>query len=149
MLTREEQGLTVQIFKFFREGDGDSPTHQEYSVLVCKQSEVFFPAFLLYGSPVWASLAIGETVKFHKYPEFSNNYLLRAGYTFAVKELFMDALVEYFINHKAHWHIEGNGSFLVIHTHTFYRNPESLKAFMDKSLEVMNLLLDEAEQKGF
>ncbi|CAA6804725.1 MAG: Sulfate transporter family protein [uncultured Aureispira sp.] len=82
-----------------------------------------------------------EDINMEEYPEFSNKFLLEGANTKAVRKFFNEPLINY-LNENPYYHIECNGTMLLIFKEMRFATPSAMTRLHEFSNELAEILLE-------
>lgn len=133
-------GTDVAVFDFTAIRGKNQATQ---TVVWMQRRGVRMTEFALRPESAWNKLGVwighGD-INFESHPEFSRSYLLRGDDENAIRELFTDAVLNFYERHPD-LITEGSGTKLLFYRDRVLVKPENLRSFLDEALAVRALFL--------
>lgn len=133
--------LNVAIFDYqYVDGYGKNSHTWSQTVISLQLEKSTLPSFSLRPENVLhklVSLMGYQDIDFESNPDFSKKYLLRGRDEAAVRGLFRSWVLTFFEAEPGLW-VEGEGNKLIVYRQSAQVNPEAIRAFLDKGLQILD-----------
>jgi hypothetical protein len=134
-------GFRVSLFDYSFTTGGGKSSHTWTQTVAAFTQELSLPDFAL--RPEGFFDRIGEAlvhkdIHFDSHPDFSHRYHLRGSDPEKIRELFSPALLTFCegLAPEDKWHIEGNGTALILYRSDATVNPVEVRAFLDETSSI-------------